>query len=369
MAPRARSIRLTDAVAVAVAAVLLLALLPPIRARAKAVPLLADAVGLAVPRAFAAEVVRREITLGGVPGHLYSGGHPAPGLLLVPGATPAGLADSRVQQAAAAIARSHRTVFVPELALYQQRFDRSDHDRLVRAVLALESHDLTEGRPALLGFSYGGSYTLIAAADPRLTGRLEQVAVFGAYFDLVGVVQAVTTGVSLVGDRAIPYDTPPQAESLLHEAALQLVDPAHRDLLRQALTGAADPAALPEGARSVHELLVNESPARTVALAEQLPPRARALLRDFSPAPVAHRIAAPVVALHSIDDPAVPYGEAVRLASAMPGARVASVRIFDHVDLESTSPRELARALPDVWRSWRFTSWVVSAQEPWFRRG
>lgn len=347
------------------AAALAVAIVPNLRARVKAVPVLAAALDLPFPRPLAPDVERLEVRLAGVDGHLYTTGRPAPPLVFVPGATPAGLRDRRVARAATAIARGRRTVFVPDLALYERRFDEADLDRIPRAARALVDHPDSRGRLSILGFSYGGAYALLAAGDPRLSGSLAQVAVFGTYFDLVGVVQAVATGTSLVDDQRIDWNGHPAARDLLREAALQLLPEDKQEPLRAALAGEGDPGELPESIRSVHELLTHDDPARTAGIVERLPPSARALLRRFSPATHADRLRDPVVALHSVDDPAVPYAESVRLVQAVPHARLATVTLFDHVDLTDPSASGLVRMAPDLWRSWRFASWVMAAQEPW----
>lgn len=337
-------------------------------ARLKALPTAAQAVDVAFPRPLAPTVTRAEVRVGGVLGDLYTIGRAAPTVVLLPGATPAGRNDRRAITAAEAIARAGRTVFVPELTLYDSRIDARDLDRIVEAVLALPAHRLGEGPPTIVGFSYGGSYGLVAAADPRLAGRLALVATFGAYFDLLGVMQAATTGVSIVGEDRLAWDADPRAGALLVEHALQLAPDEEREALAAALDGRTDPATLGPEARALHALLANTDPDRTAALAARLPPGIRGVLERFSPATVAGDLDAPVVALHSTDDPAVPYAEGLRLARGLPDARFVTVERFTHVDFTSGgSPVDLARATPDLWRTWRFTGWVLAAQEPWWR--
>jgi hypothetical protein len=74
----------------------------------------------------------------------------------------------------------------------------------------------------------------------------------------------------------------------------------------------------------------------------------------------------PVVAMHSLEDPAIPYGELVRLGEAVPHARLITLRRFDHVGIELDAPRAWGPALADLWRSWRFTTAVLDAQEGWW---
>jgi pimeloyl-ACP methyl ester carboxylesterase len=339
-----------------------LALLPPVQARGKAVAVLAEGLGLPFPRPAGAPVSRVDATMGGVPGDLYSPGQPAPAIVLIPGAAPGGKDDPRVTRVAFALARAERVVFVPTLELAERRFVEGDIDRIASAAAALADHQLVRGRVTLLGFSYGGSFSLVAAADPRLVGKLAQVAVFGAYYDLVGMVQAVTTGVSLVDGRRIPWEGHPLAETILRAQAVTLAPEREQNALSVALQGGSADELSPRS-RAIYDLLVNEDPARTFDLAARLPERAREMLARFSPSSVADRIDAPVVAMHSTDDPAAPFGEALRLQQGIPGTRVVSVEVFRHVDFSATSPSAWLQAADDLWNAWRFTSWLLAAQE------
>jgi pimeloyl-ACP methyl ester carboxylesterase len=339
-----------------------LALLPPVQARGKAVAVLADAIGIPFPRPAAPPVSRVAATIGGVPGDLYTPGQPAPAIVLIPGAAPGGKDDPRVIRVARALARAERVIFVPTLELAERRFVEEDIDRITRCAAALADHELVHGRVTILGFSYGGSFALVAAADPRLDGRLAQVAVFGAYYDLVGLVQAVTTGVSLVDGRRIPWQGHPLAQAILRSRAVTLAPEKEQNALLVALdTGSAE--GLGPRSRAIYDLLVNEDPERTFDLAARLPKPARDILSRFSPAAVADRIDVPVVAMHSTDDPAVPYGEALRLERGIPGTRLVGVEVFRHVDFSATSPAAWLQAADDLWNAWRFTSWILVAQE------
>ncbi|HVM13355.1 MAG TPA: alpha/beta hydrolase [Egibacteraceae bacterium] len=345
------------AVVVVLAALLLT---PPAQARLKALAVGGEALGIALPRPFAADVTRMETRVAGVLGDLYAGEEAAPAMVLLPGATPAGRGDRRAVAVARAVSRAGRTVFVPELALYSRRIDEGDLDRIVRAALALPDHPLGEGPPSIVGFSYGGSYGLVAAADPRLGGRLAQVATFGSYWDLVGVLQATTTGTSILDGERLEWDGDPRAWDILAEHAVQLAPSDQRRTLTAVLEDQADPAVLDPDARGIHALMTNDDPERTRVLVRRTAPEARRALARFSPSVVADEIDAPLVALHAVDDPAVPHAEALRLKRDRPDARLLTVELFTHVDFEGVG---LLQAAPDLWRVWRFTGWVLAAQE------
>lgn len=336
--------------------------LPPVQARGKALAVLAEAVGIDFPRPFAPAVQRRTAILQGVTGHLYVPARPSPPILLVPGAARLGKDDPRAVRLARSLARAGRTVFIPDLTLYERRFVPEDIDRIVRAAVALSDHPAAEGDVLLLGISYGGSFGLVAAADERLRDRLAMVATFGAYFDLVGVIQAVTTGTSLVGGGRIPWRGDPLARSILEEGVISFLPEESRPALRAALAD-GDPGALAPEERAVFDLLRNEDPARTRQLAAELPADLREVLARFSPSSIAERLKVPVVAMHSTDDPAVPYGELMRLHAELPEARLVTVTSFRHVDPTGSAPGGWASLVADAWDAWRFTAWILEAQE------
>lgn len=297
------------------------------------------------------------MALDGVDGDLYLAARSSRGIVLVPGAAERGRNDPRVIRLARAFARARRTVFVPELELYSRRLVSADLDRLVMAIHGLGAR---VGRPVtVVGFSYGGSYALVAAADPRVRGGIDRVAVFGAYFDLVGVVQALTTGVSLIGGRSLPWPSADRARAMVPQIAAALAPPGEAATIRAALDGRLDPSELHGEGRSVFELLANREPGKTALLAEQVAPHVRDLLRRLSPASVASAIRIPVFAMHALEDPAVPYGEALRFVRGLPRTRLVTVRGFDHVDFEAAGSWRSVAA--DLVGAWRFAAWALGA--------
>jgi pimeloyl-ACP methyl ester carboxylesterase len=339
------------------------AFVPAVQARGKAIAVLAEAVGLSFPRPFAPEVTRRDVTLDGVTGDLYQPDRPSPPILLVLGAAPQGTGDPRAVRLARSLARAGRVVFAPDLTLAERRFEPEDLDRIARAVVALDDHPATTGPVVVLGISYGGSFAMVASADPRVAGRVARIATFGAYWDLVGVIQAVTTGVSIAGGESVAWEGHPLARDILVHHAVELAPAADRAALRSVLEGGGDPSGLAPEARAIFDLLRNRDPGRVEDLAARLAPEAREVLERFSPSSVASGIEARVVAMHSTDDPAVPYGEALRLRRALPGAQLITVRSFRHVDFRAEGGGGWGSALSDLWDAWRFASLVLDPGE------
>jgi len=142
---------------------------------------------------------------------------------------------------------------------------------------------------------------------------------------------------------------------------VRMVEPAEADSLEEVFAGTRDASSLSDSARSAYDLATNTDPGRTAPLAAGLDARARGLLADFSPSTMAARITVPVVALHSEDDPLVPYAELLRLRAALPGAQTMTVQSFQHVDLQAGGSR--TALVRDVVTAWRFTSAILDRQE------
>jgi pimeloyl-ACP methyl ester carboxylesterase len=358
--PRRRWRTVLAAIAAALAILIAVtAAVPPFRARAKAAAVLASAIGAPFPRPFARRVSVRTVTPSpGLVGDLYSSGR-APPIVLSPGAAPEGKDDPRMVRLARALAGAHRVVFVPQLDLRHQRFEEADVTRLIDSVQYL--HRLEGGRVAMVGISYGGSFCLLAADDPRLAGTVAFVGAFGSFDRLIDVVQGVTTGATVYRGRVVPWRTIPQARTIVDHAAEGLVSPGDRTPLAAALAS-DDPAGLSPTALPVYRLLTNRDPRRVASLARALPPPFRASLARFSPAAHLRRLRAPLFILQSLNDPATPPTEAYLLRDEVPGARLIVLRTFQHVSPPGRGTPLLRRAA-DLFGGWEFASWVLAAQE------
>lgn len=361
---RRRSRRWRPLVAGAGALLLLIVLLPPLRARAVAVPATATALDLPFPRRVALAIERRATTAGGVAVDRYGRGpaHDDPVIVLVPGATPQGRDDHRVIRLAEAIARSGRTVLVPELRVYEPTLAPEDLERIAAVVKATPDG----GGTAVVGISYGGSLALRAIGDrPDLQDRVALVVVFGAYADLVGVLQGTATGQVQVGDETYPWEPEAEAAAILRRETLRAVPADVAGPAAAALDGDRPLDGLARETRAVVELLTHDDPDRTRAIVDALPPALQRRLRAMSPAHVADRLQLPVRILHARDDPAVPYAEGRRLVALLPDAGLITVESFDHVDLDVGSPGAVLTAVRDLTGVWRVVGALLSAQEPW----
>lgn len=294
--------------------------------RVAAAALIARFLGAPLP---GPSVRRRDVDLGvtpsgaGIAGPLWLPPEPAPAVVLAAGITPAGVDDPRLVRLAVALAASGRAVFAPELELARRRLDTADIDRLALAVTRLRRHPAVGCGVALLGFSFGGSYALVAASRPGVASEIDVVAAFGAYADLAGLLPGFADRKEL------------------------------RPHLDAALGAEHGGALTPEEHAALVTVIDGEAPVSA------LPISVRDRLARFSPADVG-AVRAPVSLAHARHDPVIPHAELARLAAVFPHARVYEVELFTHVDFRPT-PRRLRRAVTDLLALWRFARDVLQS--------
>jgi acetyl esterase/lipase len=313
------------------------------------------------PLAWLARPPRREVLQfaygqGEVNGDLYvpraAGRHGA--LVLLLGARPPPRDHPLLVRFAEDLSRAGVVVMIPVSSrLNAGQILPEEVDAIVQAVDLLRGRDdVDPARIGLVGFSVGGGLAVVAAADPRLEGRLAFVTSFGGYFDADDLLRAVATRrLSYAGadEHWVPHPL------TIWVVARQLVDalPDTRDralldelLMRQDWpTGEYEGLLSPTG-RAVLDLLngpPSADPERVLAL---LPAANLQRLRQISPALVVDRLRTPLFVMHDLDDRFIPYTESRRLVGRAPPGTVqlhTELELFAHVvpDRALDSPARL----------------------------
>jgi hypothetical protein len=195
----------------------------------------------------------------------------------------------------------------------------------------------------------------VAAADPRIHDQVRLVFSFGAYYDALSVLGAIT-------DRHVRYGTVDSAwephpwtiqvfaEQIVHA----LPEGEERTYLEEAT---ADPAAVRERAppplsplgRMVYDLLFATGAVDGQQLLAALPPETRADFTAVSPATHVQGLRARMIVMHDTGDTLIPFTESRRLVDALPPAvprRYAEFSMFEHV--MPRDPSELLFRLADL---------------------
>jgi len=243
-------------------------------------------------------------------------------------------------------------------------------DAALWMVRAPEFHAV-DGRIGLLGISFGGGLSIVAAGRPSIHDRLGFVMALGGHGDLPRTLRYLCTGVQPDGTHRPPHDY--SLAIVLLGAAHLVVPPAQVDPLRTAILSYLDASRLDmidkakaaaEFARSKDLAKTLREPARTymdyvnardvARLGPLLLPHLSALggdpalSPDRSPPP-----SAPVYLLHGSDDNVVPAIESTLLAHDL-NARGVRVHVLltpliTHAEVHRASTARALWRLIDFW--------------------
>ncbi len=355
---RKKTLLLALAVAVVVAAVS-----PPVRSTAKSVLLLSEVVPSPVKPLHSLPAPRvSTISIRGSTADLYVGGNrDMPGIVLVHGVARGGPADPRVREIATGFNRLGRTVLAPSLALGDQRLDPRDPERIRRAIEYLS--DFSKQKVLVLAFSFGAGFTMVALAqEPEIQSKVLGVVTVGTYYDLVHLLEGVTTGrVTTATGASDEWRPDPRAPRLVVEFLGKYLVPGEADELVQAYDR-RDPSGLSLAATAIYRIMTNTDHRRTRSLVSQLGEFGQAIT-DLSPAGKMDKIRVPLLAMHSREDPASPPSESAFLVEAVRPHAEASLTLvgsFRHV-----TPARGTGLLRDAIPLINFTRKVFAMQESW----
>lgn len=276
---------------------------------------------------------------GSVRGRIYRPvERPRRAIVLTSGVHEAGIDEPRLVGLARALAESGLLVLTPEpVDLMRYRITPEATDTIEdAAVWLLGRRDLgVEDRVGLIGISFSGGLSIVAAGRPSLNTRTPFVLSLGGHGNLPRVLRYLCTGIEPTGRERPPHDY--ALAVLLYGAAPHMVPPDQAEPLRRALAvflhGSAMDTADPATARAAYaEARAIEStlpePAATLLkyandrnvkdLGPRLLPSIGILGDDPSLSP--DRSAPPkaaVLLLHGADDNVIPAVESTLLADSL----------------------------------------------------
>jgi dienelactone hydrolase len=273
-----------------------------------------------------------------------------PGVVIVHGVHWKGIDEPRLQRFARTIAASGVAVLTPEIReLCDYRIDPASVDTIGRSAQAL-STGLGGERVGVMGLSFAGGLSLIAASEPRYERALGFVVTVGGHDDLGRVLRFFVT------DEAPRPDGPPLhlhahdygAAVLFYSHVEDFFPPADVDAARETLrlllhedfdaARAQAKALSPEAGAKMDRILSHDAAAlRPELLAEiaRLEPRFAAV----SPSAHVAALRVPVFVLHGAGDTVIPPTEAEWLAHDVPRPMLRAELVshaIEHVELEGT---------------------------------
>lgn len=294
---------------------------------------------------------------------------PRMGIVLLPGASPAGKDDPRLVEFAAWLAAARFVVFVPDIVRLRQLELRADIIPEVVDALRYVSSTANlapQGKTGVVAFSVAAGPALLAALAPEVRDRVAFVLAIGGYYDLLSTLTFSITGY-FNADGQWQHQPPQDLGKWVFvlSNADALPDPSDRRVLAQMAKrrlADQDPSVLAprlgrEG-QAVYRFITNTDPEKSRALFAALPSAIVTEVRALSPSTRdLSALRAQVILVHGRDDTIIPYTESVALASALPSAQCSLVLMngLYHVDLKPT--------LVDSWRLGRAIYAVLAQRD------
>jgi dienelactone hydrolase len=306
--------------------------------------------------------------------------------LLTPGVHAMGIDEPRLKGLAGDLAESGlavATIALPDLMRYRFTPRAVDQIEDAAAWVASQRELAPDGKVGLMGISFAGGLSVVAAGRPSIRDRAAYVFSFGGHGDLQRVLRYLCTGleplapgappataprfraphdygvaVILIGiaDRVVPAEQVDALrrglETFLTASQLTLVD---MDLARQTFTESqAIAATLPEPSKTLMEY-VNSRDTKALGARllpvldkigdEEYPP---ALSAEQSPAPKA-----PVYLLHGADDTVIPAVETALLARHLESegtpVRALLSGLITHAEVDRSAAAAETWALVGFW--------------------
>jgi dienelactone hydrolase len=342
----------------------LLSLLPGGRAVYRAALLLPAVVTSSQPAPLVAsggDVDHSQLTLtgkaGGVYLDVYAPADPTPpmpgaraGLLIIPG-----VGDNRqvseLIELDKALARAGYVVMnLTTDTMIAYNLAPADADSVVLATQTLARWPgVGANRVGIFGISAGGTLACLAAADPRLQGKLAFILLFGGYFDTTTLIADFGRRALDVGGKLVPWQPQVVPINVLADAVAPTLPPADATMILQALgpndsgtistLSDAQLAVMSPAAVAAYHLLIGDQPDRVQANLDALPPAMHDLLRALSPSSVVDRIDTPIYLLHDAGDQYVPFTESRDFDAALTRLHkpheFVELTIFQHVEVKS----------------------------------
>ena len=302
-------------------------------------------------------------------------------LLLTGGVHALGIDEPRLIAFAETLARSGTPVITPSLPDLKQylvtpRLTDDIEDAARAMLVAPEVPQDPDGRIGLLGISFAGGLSVIAAGRPLLRDRVAFVFAVGGHAHLPGVMRYLCTGVQPDGRAHPPHDygsvilltnmaedvVPPEQVAPLRAAVHQFLHASHVDMFdkpqaaREFAQAAAMEATLPPDARAFMHLVNSRD---VPGLGLRLLPHVHKWGQDAALSPVLSPAPrAPVFVMHAEGDDVIPDSEAPALARYLTSqgtpVRMHVTSMIGHAEL-SRPPR--AGELIALVRMWAELPW------------
>ncbi len=302
--------------------------------------------------------------------------HPnAPALVVLHGVHHLGMDEPRMIAFAAAMASCGLRVLTPELPGIKDYRVTPDSIRAIgdsAQWFAVQNPGGERRAVGVMGLSFAGGLSLLAAADPEYQASIKFVVAVGSQYSMTQVAQYYRTGEDPRPQGATEFLQPHEYGSLVVEYG-HLEDflpagdvPALRAVLRAHLyeDKPAETAALaalnPQQAAEAKQLMDTTSP-RTRVLLKAAEARNVEYMQEISPRGHLAHLQTPVYLLHGAGDNIIPSAETLWMAAELPTTSLKAELIspvLSHLDLDGAQPGAM-----DRWRLVHFFALLLHAAE------
>jgi len=307
---------------------------------------------------------------GTLPGRKYlPKGSSRRAFLLVPGVHASGVDEPRLVGFARDLAAAGHpvvTVGPPDLARYSISAATTDAIEDAAAWFAAQRELVPDGRIGMMGISFAGGLSIVAAGRPALENKVASVLSLGGHGDLPRTLRYLCTGREAEGGTRPPHDygvviillrvvdrvVPESQREGLRHALLTFLDASRLDLVDKAQSTAEFERAtklestLPEPSRTLMQYVNRRDVAHLGSL---LLPHVESMEDDpaLSPA-LATPPSAPVYLLHGLDDNVIPASESILLGRTL-AAKGATVHVLA-TPLITHAEVDRGAGAGDIWR-------------------
>lgn len=281
-----------------------------------------------------------------------------PGWLVLHGLTAVGRRHESLEGFARALAATGAVVMVPDIPEWRALHVAASVTvpTIRAAIYALaERSDVQSDRVGIIGFSFGATQAIVAAADPGVQRILRGIAAWGGYHELHRTFRFGITGEHELDGRTYRIDPDPYGRWFMggnyltgvpgYEGFTRTQDALLRlaTIAGQKRVYAWDPSfdplklelrdQLPHEQREIFDLiapLTNQPIAnreRAQILAHDLADAALRAEPLLDPAPAIAALRVPTLVAHGRDDRLVPFSESVQLARALPPEALVNLTI------------------------------------------
>jgi hypothetical protein len=305
------------------------------------------------------EKVRYPTLSGTAEGDLYRPptDGPHPGIVVCLGVVPFGVEHPQVSVLGKALARAgFAALLYWSPAMRDFRLDPEDAENIAIAYhWLIEQPNIDPARSGMIGTCVGGSFALMAAANPLIRDRLSFLSAYAPFSSMWTFARDIASATRSFGDQREPWQVDQLTRKVFVYSLTSFLESDEAQRLRSAYekgSGSIESHDLSADGQAVQALLVQQDVDSAERALYCLPSELQTRLTTMSPMNYLNDIHVPLfVQLHDVGDLLIPISESRQLQAALSGRK--GVRYtemqFSHLD-PSKGKLSLPRLMREFWK-------------------